>query len=162
MIEYEQNQDFSQAVYEMLADKTITEFNPLREYEVKVFALLCIRTDKDGEHVEGTGAPVVCKKISPPFQVLTKGHYLIIGEYYFWTHANEIAQKAALHRALMQIEVEKDDEKKTLKFKSRKPDIQEFRSTVARFGAWNESLLDFREAFKISAKAFAESQKPKG
>ena len=161
MIEYESNNDFSQAVHSMMADKTITEFNPLREQDVKVFALLCIRTDSEGEHVEGKGAPILCKKIAAPYEVLTKGKYLIIGEYYFWTHANEVAQKAALHRALMQVEIEKDEEKKTVKFKTRKPEIQEFRSTVARFGAWNDSLLDFREAFKTAAKALVEKHQPK-
>lgn len=161
MTEYEDNHEFTKAVQSMLADKTLTEFIPLREQNIKLFALLSIRTDAQGEHVEAKGTPIVCKKIPPHFEVLTKGQYLIIGDYYFWTHANEIAQQAALHRALMQIEIEKDEEKKTVKLKSRKPDVQEFSTTVARFGAWNDALLGFREAFRTSAKVFAESHKPK-
>lgn len=165
MIEYEVNDEFGRAVEDMVANKSITEFNPLREHEIKLLTQLCIRTNKDGDHVEGPGAPIVCKKVPAAYRELIDGDYVIIADYYFWNHNDEIKQKAALHRALMQIEVEekeKDNGEKKLMMKMRKPEIQEFRSTVARFGAYNDALLDFREAMKSSARTFVDAHKPRG
>lgn len=160
MIEYEENAEFKAAVEDMLAEKPLVEFNAIREHEIVVFSLLCVRTDANEEHVQCKGDPIVCKKIPPPLQLLTGGHYLIIGDYYFWTHANKEQQRANLYHALMHIEVEESD-KGGVKIGTRKPEVRVFRSEVTRFGAHNELLLDFREAFKQSAKQFTETHKTK-
>lgn len=160
MIEYEDNKEFKTAIEKMLADKSLVELNPIREHEIVIFSLICIRTDTDGEYVQCKGPPITCRKIPPPFQSLTGGHYLVIADYYFWNHADEIKQRANLFHALMHIDVEKT-EKGELKIGTRKPEVQVFRSEVARFGAHNEVLLDIREALKQSAKQFAQSLKPK-
>ena len=161
MTEYEENPEFKAAVEKMLADKTLVEFNSIREHEnITVLTLLCSRTDAKGEFVACKGPPIVCRKIPAPFEAITGAHYLLIADYYFWNHANEIQQKANLFHALMCINIE-DTEKGEVKTSTRKPEVQVFRSEVARFGAHNDVLLDIREALKQSAKQFAENMKAK-
>jgi hypothetical protein len=159
--EYEVNAEFTKDVDAIVNEKRYVEFNPIREQELKITSILAIRTNNEGEHVEPKGNPIVCRKLAPVYQLLTGAAFVVVGDYYFWTHADDIKKKAAIHRAIMTINVERN-KKGEISLKTRKPDIQEFRATVAHFGAWNEGLLDMREALKTSAKQFAESQKPKG
>jgi hypothetical protein len=157
MTEYEDNKEFNDAIEDLLARKDLPELNPIRELEVIIFALLCIRTNADGDHIEGKGDPILCRKIPPPFQVLTNGHYLVIADYYFWNHTDDRQKEAALYHALMQIEVEKPEGDGNIKLKTRKPDIRVFPSEVIRYGAHSNALLELREAFKSSASSFSES-----
>lgn len=159
MTEYVTDKEFSDAVEDMLADNELPEFNPIREQELMLFSLLMVRENAQGEPMPVEGPPLVCRKIPPIFHALTKGHYVVLGDHNWWNHANEIQQKAALHHALMSIEVEVGDKGK-IKLGRRKPDVIEYRATVAHYGAWNASLLDFRDAFKQSAKQFAEKVNP--
>lgn len=161
MIEYEVNAKFAKDVEAVLGNNSFTEFNPLREQEVQILTEICTRTDKEGEHVECKGNPIVCKKIPTQYAVLIgkKAHYLMVGDYYFWTHASDTQKDAAIHRALSSIKVDKDKKGK-IRLGRQPPEIQEYRATVARFGAWNEPLVDMKEALKTSAKLFAEKQKP--
>lgn len=161
MTEYEDNKEFKVAIEKMLADKALPELNPIRENEtVTIVSLLCIRTDKEGEHVQGKGPPIICRKVPAPFQALTGAHYLVIADYYFWNHADEHQQKAKLYHALMFIDVEKGDDGE-LKIGTRKPDVQVFPSEVARFGAHTDGLMSIRESLKQSAKQFAETMRPR-
>lgn len=157
MIEYIEHNEFSEAVENMLADTSIVEFNPIREQDIRVLSFVVVRTNADDEEVEPKGSPIVCKKIPPLYALIAKALYMVVCDNYFWNHADEIQQKAALHHALMQINVEKT-KKGAIKLGTRKPEVQEFRSTVARYGAYTESLLDFRQAFQNSAKKFVESK----
>jgi hypothetical protein len=158
MIEYEENAELKAAVEDMLADKTKHEFNMIREQEVKIYTLLCVRTNSDGDHVQGKGAPIVCKKISAPFQALTGGHYLVIADYYFWNHVDERQRNAKLFHALMHIEVERT-EKGEIKIGTRKPELQVFRSELAHYGPYDEPLMDLEKVLKEGAKRFADSLK---
>jgi hypothetical protein len=158
MIEYEDNPDFKQAIERMLARTDYPEFNAIREHEdVNIFGLLCIRTDKDGEHVEGKGDPVVCRKIPAPFQVLTGGQYLLIADYYFWTHADVEQQEAKLYHAFMHIKIEEGKEEGELKFGIHQPDVRAYASEIYHYGAHTLALRDVSEALKRSAKQFAET-----
>jgi hypothetical protein len=159
MIEYEVNEGFDKDVRRVLDDPSFVEFNGIRDLEVVILTALVIRTNTEGEHQPGKGCPVVCKKISPLYQLLTEAHYIVVGEYYYWTHVSDVQRDAAIHRALSTILVEKVDD--AIKLKTRKPDIQEFTATIARFGAWNEPLLDVKEVLRSAGKQFAESLKSK-
>jgi hypothetical protein len=158
MTEYEVNAQFASDVQAVLAKRIYTEFSQIREQEIKILTEICTRTNEDGEHLECKGNPITCRKIPPQFQTLTDGHYLVVGDYYFWTHASDDQKNAAIHRALSAIDVGLD-KKGRIKLKTKKPEIQEFRTTITRFGAWNEPLVDAKEALKISANLFAEKQK---
>lgn len=160
MIEYEDNKEFTGAIEKMLADKSFPEFNPIRDEEATIFGLFCIRTDANGDAVQGTGAPITCRKIPAPFKTLTGGHYLVIADQYFWTHVDEVKQRASLYHALMHIDIEVPEKGET-KFGTRKPPVMAWPSEIAKFGAHNDVLLDFREAFKQGANRFAENMKSK-
>jgi hypothetical protein len=160
MMEFEDNKEFKAALEKMLADKSMPEFNPIREQEATIFGLLCIRTDANGESVQGKGTPIVCRKIPAPFQTLTGGQYLVIADQYFWNHVDEIKQRASLYHALMHISIEVP-EKGEVKFGTRKPPVQAWPSEVAKFGAHTDALLDIREAMKHGANRFAENMKSK-
>jgi hypothetical protein len=159
MTEYEVNDQFAKDLAVVLSDTGFREFNAIREQELKVLAVICTRTKANGEYIEPKGIAITCKRVPPVYQLLTNAHYLVVCDYYFWTHAPDREKTAALHHALSAISVERT-KKGVIKLKTRKPEIQVFRSTLTRFGAWNAPLVDAEEALKISAKAFAESRKP--
>lgn len=158
--EYEVNAQFSRDVEAVLGDAHLVELNPIREHKIPITAVLVTRTNNEGEHEKPKGNPMRCMKLSPVYKLLTGYWFVIVGDYYFWTHAAVIEKEAAIHRALMTINVERNSQG-SVSVKTRKPDIQEFRATVAHFGAWNEGLIDMREALKTSAKEFAERNRPK-
>lgn len=155
MTEYESRTELDDAVEQLVWDETISEFKPIRETEIKIFCLICIKTDADDEYVPCKGDPILVRRIPDHFKALVHGHYVLIADYYFWEHASEVQQKAAMFHALMHIHIEQKDDK--IKIGMRKPEIKVFRTEVVRFGAYNEMLLDFREAFKLSANRLAES-----
>jgi hypothetical protein len=158
MTEYEDNKELRDAIEDMLADKSLVEFNPIRERNLTLFSLLCIRTDAKGEHVQGKGAPIICRKIPAQYRALTEGDYLVVADYYFWNHTDLVKRSAALYHALMHIHVE-TTEGGEVKLGIRKPEVQVFRSEIARFGPHTDVLLDFREAFKTAANRLTESMK---
>lgn len=158
MTEYVDEKEFKDAIEDMLDDVTFPELNPIREHEVVLFGLICVRMNSKDEEVQCKGAPIILKKLPAPFQTLMEGHYLLIGDHYFWTHADEKKKKGALYHALMHIEITVP-EKGPVKYGTRKPPVQAWPSEVAKFGAHTEVLLDFREAMKTGANQFAESMK---
>ncbi len=157
MLEYEVNKELSNALKDLLDDDSMTEFTNIREHEVIILPCMKIKTDKDGESQESPGEVVQMKKVSPLHRVFIEAHYIMVVDYYGWTHAKSTDhQKAMLHKALMRVEVDKDDGG-NLKFSARAPDVVEFRATVVRFGAYTEPLLDMREAFKLAVPTFVDN-----
>ncbi len=161
MTEYEVSKEFSDAVEDMLSNTELPEFNPIREQDLKIFSLLEIRENNKGEALKIEGPPITCRKIPPVYKVLCGGQYVVVGNHDWWNHANEVQQKAALHHALMSINIEVEDGEqpgeKIVKLSKRKPDVVAYTSTISHFGAWNTILIDFKDAFKRSAKQFAEN-----
>jgi hypothetical protein len=156
MIEYSINAQFQKDVEAVMQSPKFTEFKLMRELEVRIMPVICTHTNNDDEHVQGKGSPMSCKKLSPLYQLLTDHHYILIGDYYFWTHADERRRDAAIHSALYSINVERS-KAGAIKLKTRKPDINEHSATITRFGAYTEPLENCLEAFKQSAKLFASS-----
>jgi Putative phage metallopeptidase len=161
MTDYDVSKEFSDAVEDMLSDAEVTEFNPIREQDLKIFSLLEIRENNKGEPLKVEGPPIVCRKIPPVYKALCNGQYVVVGNHDWWNHANELQQKAALHHALMSINVEIEDGEqegeKIVKLSKRKPDVVAHTETISRYGAWNDTLIHFKDAFKRSAKQFAEN-----
>lgn len=158
MIEYTEQQDFKDALEDMINEKAYPEFNPIREQEVVIFGLMRVQMNSKDEEIQGKGSPIVLKRIPPPFQTLTNGHYLVICDHYFWEHEDEKKKKGALYHALMHIDIKTSD-KGTITLGTRKPPVQAWPSEVAKFGAHTEVLMDFREAMKTGANRFAENMK---
>lgn len=158
MIEYVDDTSLTDAVSDMLSDLLLAEFSIVRELEIKVICLMCVRTDVDGEPVVCKGAPIICRKVAAPYQVLVGAHYLVIADHGFWAEADEKGRQAALFHALMYINVERT-EKGKIKMGTRKPEIQVFTKEVTRFGPHSTELLDFKHALQNSANSFAQRVK---
>jgi hypothetical protein len=158
MIEYVEDKALTDAVNKMLNDATLAEFSVVRELEITFLCLMCVRTDADGEPVRCKGAPIVCRKVAAPYQVLAGGHYLVVADHNFWADADQKSIQAALFHALMHVNVERT-EKGKIKMGTRKPEIQVFTKEVSRFGPHTTELLDFKQALQDSANSFAQRMK---
>ena len=156
MIEFEINAEFAKDVEVVLASKQFRSFEPIRESGAKILTAVCIRTDKTGEHQPAKGTPIICKKLPPLYQLLMQAQYIVVADYYYWTHADSRKVAGSIHSALASIDIEKDD-KGEYKYKTRKPDIREHRVTVENFGPYTEDLKDFSVAMDAGAKLFAEN-----
>lgn len=158
MTEYVENKSLQEAIDAMANNEDYDEFEQIRAQEIKIVSLVKVVTDAKGEEPEPKGPGIICAKISPPLQVITGAHYLITANNYFWTHANDIQQAAALHNALKKINVVITDSGK-ISLGTSKPDVVGYQDTVERFGAWDTSLLSLRDALKTASDRLAKSLK---
>ena len=86
------------------------------------------------EEIEPTsGEPVVVRKVSAADKVFMEGHFKVFIDRCRWDQANDVQQRAMLHRALMRVNVQSSD--KGIKIGTRKPDVVTFQATIVRFGA---------------------------
>jgi Putative phage metallopeptidase len=160
MTEYEPSKDLDQEIEKLLNDKALTALNPIREHDITIFSLLRVRTDSKGEHVEPKGATITCARIPAPYRKIMTGDYLIIADYYYWTHADGKDRDGTLYHALCHINVE-NTKNGLIKVGTRKPEIQLFHSELVAYGARNEIILDMREALKLAANESAKVLKSK-
>lgn len=151
--EYVEDQAMSDAVTEMLGELSYTEFNPIREHEVKIEVRSCVRTDKDGGNAEPKAEPIVLKKVGPLERTIVDTDYIIVVDNSAWELANEIQRNAIIHRGLMKVNIEAGEG--SIKIGTRKPNIVEFTETIVRFGAYHEPLLNLREAMTLASKQVA-------
>jgi hypothetical protein len=149
--DYDLDKDLEREMVGMVADETLSEFGPLRDLAIVILSCVKVRMNKDGETEACSGDPVAVKKVGPAERLFMpkKPHFIVSVDYGTWDAADERQRKIIVHRALMRIAAEKTDE--GMKVGMRKPDILEFTTTVARFGAYNDPLLTLREAFRNSA-----------
>jgi hypothetical protein len=153
--EYIQDKELADAVTDMLADDTYHEFDPIRNHEVKIESCLCVRVDDKGENAAPKPEPATLKKVGAVEKLFVDADYILVVDNSAWVEANEVQKGAIIHRGLMKINIEAGEGK--IKIGTRKPNIVEFTETVARFGAYNEPLLGFRDAFKLAAKTVAQN-----
>ena len=153
-IEYTIEANVQDAVDAVLQNPTFREFDALDG--LRVVAVQKSKTNKDGDFVQSQKEPISIKKIPDVFQPLIKeADILMVVDYYCWEHVLEGPKRdAAIHRALMSLDVESVDG--ALKIGTRKPDIQEFMTTIARFGAYSEPLCIVKQSFKDSGKQFID------
>lgn len=149
--DFDFDKDLERELAAMIADESLSEFGPLRDLALTINPIVRVRMDKDGNTEKCSGDPVTVKKVGPAERMFMpkKPHFIVIVDYGTWTEADERQRKIIMHRGLMRIAAEKTDE--GMKIGMRKPDVLEFTTTVARFGAFNDPLLDLREAFRNSA-----------
>lgn len=159
MTEYVKDEELENAATDMLGRLDYTEFNPIREHEVKIEYCMKIRQNKDGENEPCKGDPTTLKKVGQVERLFCDADYILIVDNSAWQSCNStVQQEAIIHRGLMKINI--DTSEKGIKVTTRKPDIVEFTATVMRFGAYNDPLLNFREAFSLAAKRVAEELQP--
>ncbi len=151
-IEYAADDAMAQAVTDLTSDQTYTEFNEIREQEILFLVAAMTKTNKDGEVEPTSGDPIIVRKVSPADAVFMDGHFKVFIDRCRWDGANDIQQKAMLHRALMRVNIEKGEE--AIKIGTRKPDVVTFQATIVRFGAWEENLIQLRNHLQAAqAKA---------
>lgn len=142
--EYVQDERLDEAVNNIMSSLDYPEFAPLRDAQVVVLPVLCVKLDAEGEPVEASGAPVKIKKLGQAERVYIKGHYLLVMGYKEWNSFNDVQVSAVIHSALMGIRVEQKDG--AVRLKTKKPDVVLHNATVARFGAFDASVAGFKEA----------------
>lgn len=154
-IEYALDDALTQAVASLTQDETYSEFGELREQGITFMVSAMTKTSKEEEIVPTSGEPVVVRRVSPSDAVFMDGHFKVYIDRCRWDGANEMQQKAMLHRALMRVKIEDTD--KGVKIGTRKPDVVTFQATIVRFGAWEEQLIQLRNNLQ-SAQAKAKKQ----
>lgn len=154
--EYVQDKGIAEALADMLANQRFHELAPLREHEVKIESCLLVRTNTEGEAVECKGEPIKIVKVSPMLQVFMDVDYIVVVDNHAWSTANSKNKMLAMmFNALLQIDVQPADAGGCKK-KKRKPNIVLFRETIAHFGAYDDQLIDLRDAFETGAQRVAE------
>jgi len=154
MIEYALNKEMTEAIIAMVNNEAYEEFAPIREQELRFQIASMVKTNTEGEQLPTSGEPVVVRRVGPADAVFMQGHYKIYICQKRWDEANELQQKAMLHRALMRINIEKKEE--GIKLSLRKPDVATFQQTIVRFGAWEENLILLRSNLQTAQKRAKE------
>lgn len=157
-IEYARDDAMTQAVGDLVQDESYSEFDELRAQDILFQVAAMTKTNKDGEIEKTSGDPVIVRKISPADAVFMEGHFKVFIDRCRWDAANELQQKAMLHRAVMRVEIV--NEESGIKIKTRKPDVVTFQATIVRFGAWEEELIQLRnnlQAAQAKAKQTARA-----
>lgn len=152
-VEYSANEQMTQAVTDMVGNEDYEEFGPIREQELLFLVAAMVKTNAEGEAEATSGEPVIVRRVGPADAVFIQGHFKVYICQTRWDEANEIQQKAMLHRALMKVDVEKTDS--GIKIGMRKPDVWTFQQTVIRFGAWEDELIQLRNNLQAAKKAAA-------
>jgi hypothetical protein len=151
--EYVEDKEMTDAVVEMLGELSYTEFNLIREHEVKIEVRSCVRVDKNGENAKPKADSVAVKRISDADKTVVDTDYIFIVDNSAWAEANELQRSAIIHKGLMKIEIEADEG--GIKFKTKKPNVVEFTATISRFGAYTEPMLVMQEALTLASKQVA-------
>lgn len=143
----------TQAVADLIGNEEYEEFAPIREQELLFLVAAMVKMNADGEAEATTGEPVIVRRVGPADSVFMQGHFKVYICKTRWDEANETKQKAMLHRALMQVDVEKTE--KGIKIAMRGPDVWTFQQTIVRFGAWEDELIQLRNNLQAAKKAAA-------
>lgn len=148
--DYDLDKALDSLIEEMVTDPNYSEFNNLRDLGVSVVACLKVRMDADGESQPCKGDPVTLKKVGAVERLFMseKPHYMLIVDFHAWDTSDQRRRMAMIHRGLMRISADRTEQ--GVKLGTRKPDVVEFTRTVERFGAFSDTLLNCREAFRNS------------
>lgn len=152
--EYVANEQMMQAVTDLISDTSYEEFEPIREQELVFLVAAVVKTNKDGDAQATSGEPVIVRRVGPADAVFITGHFKVYICHMRWDEANELQQKAMLHRALMRVVVDKTEDK--IRLKLRKPDVVTFQQTIVRFGAWEDGLIKLRNNLQSAQKKLKE------
>jgi hypothetical protein len=164
MTEYVEDAGLTAAFKAVMDNKTYHEFGMLRDTKVRIFPVMRVRTNSEGEHKASSGPPAVMKKVPDLFKATgVSADYILVVDYYAWNHPKginaQMAQEAYLHHALMTVEVEKKQDKAgkaVIKTTNRDPDVQEFLATAERYGGYDEDQVQFSTLIIDSAQAMKQ------
>lgn len=157
IIEFEEAPEVQEMVSALVSNVSYSEFGLLRDHAVRITACFkCAYKDDadDADPLTAIAGPHPAKLIqykgAVKLQVSTD--FCVVMDYCFWLGANVAKKTAAVHHALMQIEVRTKGDVVTLK--TRRPDIVEFASTVTRFPSGVESIAGILPVLLQAAQRF--------
>lgn len=151
MVEYELSTEIQESVDEMLWSTDYTEFGDLRTNEIGVSCATKIKMNPADLEIQPAPGPAVkLVKLNDAARLYTDKRFVIVVDAYFWRHASDAEKLIALHKALMQIQVDRQDD--NVRVKTRRPDVQEFSATIARFGP----TLAFQRILQVLQSASRE------
>lgn len=154
--EYTTDSGLDSLVKEIIEGSKSPALKQLRDQELKITAIMKVRTNKEGEHEPNPGPPAKIQKVNDLWKLFTDAHYLLVVDYYFFNHANCV--NAVIFNALCEIDVKAKDGE--IKLATKKPEIQVFAATLQEYGAFDDILLGIREwmntAKTKAAKSFAD------
>jgi len=160
MVEYEISTEVQEALNEMLWSTDYAEFQDLRMNEIAVAGATKIKMNEPNMEIQPAPGPAVkLVKLNDIARLFTDKHFVIVVDTYFWRHSSDAEKLVGLHRALMQIQVNRQDD--VVKLKTCRPDVQEFSATLIRFGptpAVQRLIQVFQSASREVAGIVSSSQ----
>jgi len=136
IIEYEDSPDLQTMIVGMVTNTSYAEFAPLREHEVRITSCFKCAYKEQSEDADPQTAisgphPAKLQQFKGPIKLQVSSDYCVVMDYCFWLNAPQNKKVAAVHHALMQIEVR--TKRETVELKTRRPDVVEFSHTITRF-----------------------------
>lgn len=141
MVEYTQDKDLTALVKEIIDDEANAALAQVRQQELKIEAVLKVRTNTDKEHEPNPGPPAKVQKVNDLWKLFTDAHYVLVVDYFFFTNAKNV--EAMIFNALCEIDVKSVQGQ--IKLATKKPEIQVFAATLKRYGAFDEILQEMKE-----------------
>lgn len=153
-VEYELSSEIQEALDEMLCSTDYAEFQDLRTNEVAVAGATKIKMSEADMEIQPIPGPAVkLVKLNDVARLFTDKHYAVVVDAYFWRCSSDNEKLVGLHRALMQIQVDRQDD--VIKLKTRRPDVQEFSATLIRFGP-TPAVQRLIQVFQSASREVAE------
>jgi len=155
-IEYSQEDGLTATVEAIIEDHKYVELAPLRDQEVTVVPVMCVRLNKDDEAEPCKGKPITVRKVTPLEKVLFKEpvNYVMTVDYATWNAASEVQQHAFIFDALMDIDVNVGEQ--GVKLGKRRPDIVSHSATIRYFGSYTPELAEVQETMRTGKPRLVE------
>lgn len=162
--EYSLATKLTQMVEELIDDTSIVtgtdrDLSALRDHEVKVTPVLCLREDNNGDVKRAKGRPISVRKVSDLEKAIAPkvGDYLLVVDSGTFDDASDHQQRALLFDALLLIDV--TEVNGNIKMGKRQPDLICNVETLRVFGPCSNTDLAVLSALKAGMKAHPQALK---
>lgn len=162
--EYSLATKLTQMVEELIDDTSIVtgtdrDLSALRDHEVKVTPVLCLREDNNGDVKRAKGRPISVRKVSDLEKAIAPkvGDYLLVVDSGTFDDASDHQQRALLFDALLLIDV--TEVNGNIKMGKRQPDLICNVETLRVFGPCSNTDLAVLSALKAGMKAHPQAVK---
>lgn len=154
--EYSLENGLTTTVEAIIANTKFAELGPLRDQEITVVPVMCVRLNKDDEAEPCKGKPVTVRKVTPLEKVLFREpvNYVMTVDFATWNAASEVQQHALVFDALMDIDVTVGED--GVKLGKRRPDIVYHSATIRHFGPFTPELAEVQETLRHSKPRLVE------
>jgi uncharacterized protein YihD (DUF1040 family) len=102
--------------------------------KIKFLMKIADKSDTAGQISKATGK----------WKYLTQYDYVMELWDGFWTTATDFQKEAVVYHELYHIKFKEDDETAEITWGLKKHDLEEFADVVKKYGAWNDTLKEFK------------------